>query len=174
MSINKWRSGLFGVIIVLLLLTACSGAEDTSAEPTAPSATEAPAATDTAKPTEPAVTPSGAEEEQPKPTEPPAEPDDEAESEVPFDVPIMEGAQDLLIQKETGSVTYVLEEMEIEQVYEFYQTSLTEQGWEARTSSAIGMMATLVYETEEARVSVSLQANEIAKTVTVRLFILAK
>lgn len=174
MSINKWQSGLFGVIIVLLLLTACGGAEDTSAEPTAPPATEAPAATDTAKPTEPAVTLSGTEEEQPKPTEPPAEPDDEAESEVPFDVPIMEGAQDLLIQKETGSVTYVLEETAIEQVYEFYQSSLTEKGWEARTSSAIGMMATLVYETEEARVSVSLQANEIAKTVTVRLFILAK
>jgi hypothetical protein len=36
------------------------------------------------------------------------------------------------------------------------------------------MMATLVYETEQARVSVSLQANTIAETVTVRLFIIDK
>jgi hypothetical protein len=68
----------------------------------------------------------------------------------------------------------MLEEMDIEQVYDFYDNQLTEMGWEPQTSSAIGMMATLVFETEQARVSVSLQANTIAKTVNVRLFILDK
>jgi len=36
------------------------------------------------------------------------------------------------------------------------------------------MMATLVFETDQARTSVSLQANEIAETVNVRLFIFEK
>jgi hypothetical protein len=109
--------------------------------------------------------------EQLNPTALATEPTEEPESEVPFDIPIMEGATDLFIQKEVGSVTYVLEDMEIDKVVEFYEAALTDQGWESKTSSTIGMMATLVYETEQARVSVSLQANTIAKTVNVRLFI---
>ncbi len=93
---------------------------------------------------------------------------------MPFDVPIMEGATDVLIQGDVGSVTYLMEEVTIEEVFEFYETTMPEQGWEAKTSSAIGMMGTLVFETDEARVSISLQANEIAETVVVRLFILGK
>ena len=42
------------------------------------------------------------------------------------------------------------------------------------TISAVGLMATLVFETDQARTSVSLQANNVAEMVTVRLFILEK
>ncbi len=51
---------------------------------------------------------------------------------------------------------------------------MAEQGWEAVTTSAFGLMATLIFETDQARVSVSLQANNIAETVNVRLLIIEK
>ena len=174
------RIFVFLAIIALLALVACGGSDDASSETEAPAPTEAPVespkATDMPKATEPAAEatakPTATEEEQPKATEPAAEPTAEPESGIPYDIPVMDGAQDLLVLTETGSVTYMLEEMDIEQVYDFYENQLTEMGWEPQTSSAIGMMATLVFETEQARVSVSLQANTIAKTVNVRLFIL--
>ena len=176
------RIFVFLAIIALLALVACGGSDDASSETEAPAPTEAPVespkATDMPKATEPAAEatakPTATEEEQPKATEPAAEPTAEPESGIPYDIPVMDGAQDLLVLTETGSVTYMLEEMDIEQVYDFYDNQLTEMGWEPQTSSAIGMMATLVFETEQARVSVSLQANTIAKTVNVRLFILDK
>jgi hypothetical protein len=174
------RIFVFLAIIALLALVACGGSDDASSETEAPAPTEAPVespkATDMPKATEPAAEatakPTATEEEQPKATEPAAEPTAEPESGIPYDIPVMDGAQDLLVLTETGSVTYMLEEMDIEQVYDFYENQLTEMGWEPQTSSAIGMMATLVFETDQARVSVSLQANTIAKTVNVRLFIL--
>ena len=176
------RIFVFLAIIALLALVACGGSDDASSETEAPAPTEAPVespkATDMPKATEPAAEatakPTATEEEQPKATEPAAEPTAEPESGIPYDIPVMDGAQDLLVLTETGSVTYMLEEMDIEQVYDFYENQLTEMGWEPQTSSAIGMMATLVFETEQARVSVSLQANTIAETVNVRLFILDK
>lgn len=182
------RIFVFLAISALLALVACGGSDDASSETEAPAPTEAPVespkatdtpkATDMPKATEPAAEatakPTATEEEQPKATEPAAEPTAEPESGIPYDIPVMDGAQDLLVLTETGSVTYMLEEMDIEQVYDFYDNQLTEMGWEPQTSSAIGMMATLVFETEQARVSVSLQANTIAKTVNVRLFILDK
>jgi glucose/arabinose dehydrogenase len=177
MNALRMRAGWFLVLIAVLLVAACGGgsAEEPAAEATQPPATQAPAATDTTAPTEasapteaPTQAPTQAEE-QATPTETVAE--TAPETEIPLDVPIMEGAEELLVQESVGSVTYVMNDTEIEQVVEFYQTELTARGWEARTTSAIGMMATLVYEKEGNRVSVSLQANTFAKTVNVRLFI---
>jgi hypothetical protein len=171
MSVKTWRTTSLLVIILLLMLTACGGSDDTGSESPAPTSTEAPAPTEMVEPTQPAATveeqPTAAEE---MPTEPPAE----AEPQIPYDVPIMEGATQLELQDNVGTVTYVMENVELDDVIEFYQTEMTAQGWESRTSSLAGLMASLVYETDEARTSVSLQANNIAKTVTVRLFIIKK
>lgn len=183
MSTLRSRTAACLALAMLVLLVACGGGDETTEETAAPTATtapvEVPTNTDTPEPTQPPA----AGGEQPTPTETAAEtaPTESAtaasegtESEVPFDVPIMEGATDVLIQYDVGSVTYLMEDTAIEEVFEFYETTMPEQGWEAKTSSAIGMMGTLVFETEEARVSISLQANEIAETVVVRLFILEK
>jgi len=167
MGVIKWRVGIVLAIIVVLALTACGGADDAGGEPTAPPPTEAPAAT--APPQPPAEV-----EGQPPPTEVPSEPPEEAEVEIPHDVPIMEGATKLVVQETTGSVTYVMEDMEIEEVVDFYMTAMADQGWENKTASAVGLMASLVFETETARTSVALQANNFAKTVTVRLYIFDK
>jgi hypothetical protein len=171
MSVKTWRATSFLAIIVLLMLTACGGSDDTGSESSAPTSTEAPAPTEMVEPTQPAMTveeqPTAAEE---MPTEPPAE----AEPQIPYDVPIMEGATQLELQDNVGTVTYVMENVELDDVIEFYDTEMIAQGWESKTSSLAGLMASLVYETDEARTSVSLQANNIAKTVTVRLFIIEK
>jgi len=86
----------------------------------------------------------------------------------------MDDATEINIQKEVGGVTYVMRDTEIEEVVEFYQTSMIEQGWRSVSSSAIGLMASLVYESDQARVGITLQANTIAKMVTVGLTILKK
>lgn len=181
MSLTGRQTGTFLVIVLVCVLTACGGSDDASSEPTAPPATQAPESVATPEPTQPPteveeqptpavdeqVTP--AVEEQPTPAEA-AEPEDT----IPFDVPVMDGATDLLIETETGSVTYVVQDTEIEDAIEFYQTSMADAGWENVTISAVGLMATLVFETDQARTSVSLQANNVAEMVTVRLFILEK
>ena len=102
--------------------------------------------------------------------EPTAEP--EPESEVPYDIAIMEGATELDIQE--ASISYRMEQAEIETVVEFYRTHMTEQGWESVTESMIGLMATLVFETDEARVSIKLHANNIAETVDVTVSVFPK
>jgi hypothetical protein len=171
MSVKTWRTGLFLAIIALLMLTACGGSDDTGSESSAPASTQAPAPTEVVEPTQPPVTvqeqPTAVEE---MPTEPPAE----AAPQIPYDVPIMDGATHLELQDNVGTVTYVVENVELADAVEFYETEMVAQGWESRTSSLAGLMASLVFETDEARTSVSLQANNIAKTVTVRLFIIEK
>ena len=181
MSLTRRQAGTFLVIVLVFVLTACGGSDDASSEPTAPPATQAPESVATPVPTQPPADveeqPTRAVEEQAatavevQPT--PAE-EAEPEGEIPFDVPVMDGAIDLLVENETGSVTYVVQDTEIEDAIEFYQTSMGEAGWENVTISAVGLMATLVFETDQARTSVSLQANNVAKMVTVRLFILEK
>ena len=180
------RTIIFSVIVLALALTACGGGGgESKSEPTAPPATEAPKPTEAPEPTKaPEATqePEAPEatattgEADPQPTEPPAEPTQEPEPEsgIPYDVPVIEGAVDLDIQTQTGTVTYLLEETMIEDVVEFYKNAMTEQGWETVSASEIGLMATLVFQTENARLSVSLQANNIARTVNVRLFIIDK
>lgn len=174
MIATRARAGMFVATIAILLLAACGGSEEATFTPdlAAPEATKAPAATEAPEVTQPSAT----VEEQPVPTEAPAQPTQEPEDDavIPSDVPIAEGAMDLVVEPEVGSVTYHLEDTLIEDVVEFYQTTMAEQGWEAITTSAIGLMATLVFETDQSRVSVSLQANNIAKTVNVRLFIIQK
>ena len=182
MSMTKWRMGALLALVLALVLTACGGSEDTGGEPTSPPATQAPQSVSTPEPTQPPAAgeeqPAPTAEEQPTPTaeEQPAPTQEAAEPEVkvPFDVPIMEGATDVVIMEETGSVTYVMQDTMIEDVIEFYQTSMAESGWKNVTTSAVGLMASLVFETDQARTSVSLQANNFAETVTVRLFILGK
>jgi len=164
--------GLFLAMITLLMLAACGGSDDTGNEPSAPEPTEAPAPTEIVEPTRPPTTveeqPTSVEEE--TPTEPAAEP----ESQIPFDVPIMENATKLDVQESVGTVTYVVEDTDLDTVVEFYETEMTVAGWESKTSSLAGLMASLVFETDVARTSVSLQANNIAETVTVRLFMINK
>lgn len=167
MNVIKWRPWLISAIIVLLILTACGGGGDSGGEPVAPPATEAPAPAEQVAPTEPQA--GGAEGAVPAPTEPAAEP----AAEIPFDVPIMEGATKLDI-RDTGAITYVMQETQIEDVIEFYKTRMAEQGWESVSASEVGLMATLVFQTDVARVSVSLQANHIARTVNVQLIVYSK
>jgi len=179
MNLTSLRTLVLGAIVVALAVAACGGAGgESKSEPTIPPATQAPQPepTQAAEPTvalEPTAT---SAETQPQATESPAEPTPskvEPESGIPYNVPVMEGAADLEIQ-DTGTVTYLMKETMIEDVVEFYQTVMPEQGWELVTASEIGLMSTLVFQTAEARVSISLQANNIAKTVTVRMFIIKK
>lgn len=183
---NSMR-GAMAFLIAVLLIAACGGTEETESVPTKVPPTQAPAVTVPA-PTQVPTTSSDnptPNAEQPIPTEPEVAPTSTAaaaaptsaaedESGIPFNVPVLGGALDTVIQRDTGSVTYLMEDMLIDDVIEFYKTEMVAQGWEEKTSSTIGMMATLVFETDQARTSVSLQANEIAKTVNVRLFIFAK
>jgi hypothetical protein len=180
MNLTSLRTLVLGAIVVALVVAACGGGgNESSTEPTAPSATQPPQQTQAAEPTQAAkptlalepTAPSA--ETQPQATEPPAEPTPTPESGIPYNVPVMEGAADLDIQ-DTGTVTYLMKDTMIEDVVEFYKTVMPEQGWELVSASEIGLMATLVFQTAEARVSISLQANNIAKTVTVRMFIIKK
>jgi hypothetical protein len=175
------RMGVVLVVCIGFGLVACGGSSAPTDAPTAPPATEAPAPTAApAASATPQPTQTSAEEEAaPIPTEAVEETAPSAGGsgdvpEIPFDIPIMEGATDLVVQEGVGSVSYVMQNTEIEQVVDFYTSEMEALGWESKTASNVGMMATLVFETDTARVSASLQANQIAKTVNVRLFILTK
>jgi hypothetical protein len=179
MNVIKLRVGVFLAIIALLTLAACGGGSDKAeSEPTSPPASDdVPTAVPTeveevVAPTEPPESSGG--EEQPVATEAPVEPTPEPgpESEVPYDIAVMEGAVDLDIQE--TAISYRLEQTQIEDVVEFYETHMVEQGWEGLTSSTIGLMATLVYESDEGRVSVKLQANNFAETVDVTILVFPK
>ncbi len=179
MNVTKLKVGVFLAIMVLLALAACGGGGDSdeaTSEPAPPATEEAPVEATEAvvAPTEPPAS-GGEDEPATAPTEAPvlaptAEP--EPESEIPYDIAIMEGAINLVIQE--TSVSYRMEQAEIETVVEFYHTHMAEQGWESLTDSTIGLMATLVYETAEARVSVKLQANNFAETVDVTILVFPK
>jgi hypothetical protein len=180
MNVTKLKVGVFLSIMVLLALAACGGgggdSDEPTSEPAPPSSDEAPVQATEAvvAPTEPPAS-GGEEDPAPAPTEAPvveptAEP--EPESEIPYDIAIMEGATNLDIQE--TSVSYRMEQAEIETVVEFYHAHMTEQGWESLTDSTIGLMATLVYESDEARVSVKLQANNFAETVDVTILVFTK
>ncbi len=166
MNTIKLRNGLVSAIIVLLVLTACGGGGD-GGEPAAPPASEAPAPAEQVAPTEPQA--GGTEGAVPAP----AEPTEAPAAEIPFDLPIMEGATKLDI-RDTGAITYVMQETQIEDVVEFYNARMGERGWESVSASEVGLMATLVFQTDVARVSVSLQANNIARTVNVQLIVYTK
>jgi hypothetical protein len=175
MNVIKLRVGVFLAIIALLALAACGGGSDgAESEPTAPPASDdVPTAVATeveevVAPTEPPASSEG--EEQPAPTEAPVEPT--PESEVLYDIAVMEGATNLDIQE--NAMSYRLEQTQIEDVVEFYETRMVEQGWGALSSSTIGLMATLVYESDEGRVSVKLQANNFAETVDVTVLVFPK
>ena len=177
MNVTKLKAGVFLAIMVLLALAACGGdSDEATSEPAPPPTKEAPVKATEAvvAPTEPPAS-GGEDEPATAPTEAPvleptAEP--EPESEIPYDISIMEGAINLVIQE--TSVSYRMEQAEIESVVEFYHTHMAEQGWESLTDSTIGLMATLVYETAEARVSVKLQANNFAETVDVTILVFPK
>ena len=178
MNVTKLKVGVFLAIMVLLALAACGGgdSDEATSEPAPPATEEAPVKATEAvvAPTEPPAS-GGEQEPTPVPTEAPvleptAEP--EPESEIPYGIDIMEGATNLVIQE--TSVSFRMEQAEIETVVEFYHTHMAEQGWESLTDSTIGLMATLVYETAEARVSVKLQANNFAETVDVTILVFPK
>jgi hypothetical protein len=169
----SWRTVVTAAFVILTLLTAC-GSNERSADPTTAPATKPPAATSTTEPTQPAAS---ADEETTPTKAPAAEPieaTEEKTGEIPFDVPVMEGATEINIQKGVGAVTYVMRDTEIDDVVEFYQTSMVEQGWRSVRSSAIGLMANMVFESDQARLGITLQANTIGKMVTVALSILEK
>jgi hypothetical protein len=44
---------------------------------------------------------------------------------------------------------------------------MAEQGWRSVSSSTVGLMGSLVFKSDEARLGITLQANTIAKMVTV-------
>ncbi len=157
------------VALLVLTLTACGGGSK-KAEPTSPPEAPAQPTAQAGEPTQPPVPTDTPSAEQPQPTEPV----EAATPEIPYDIPIMEGASQLEIQGETNTVIYVMEETMIEDVIEFYKTKMPEQGWETVSTSEVGLMATLVFQSDVARVSISLQANNIAKTVNVRLFVVKK
>lgn len=173
MNVTRLKAGAFLAVMALLALTACGGGGDSdeaNSEPTAP-----PSEVTTVVATEaPLTEPPASSGEEPAATEAPAvEPTAEPEEpEVPYDLPIMEGATELDIQE--ASITYCMEQAQIEDVVEFYHTNMAEQGWESLTDSTIGLMATLVFEADEVRVSVKLQANNFAETVDVTVLVFPK
>ncbi len=178
MNVTKLKVGVFLAIMVLFALAACGGgdSDEATSEPAPPATEEAPVEATEAVvvPTEPPAS-GGEQEPAPVPTEAPvveptAEP--EPESGIPYDISIMEGAINLVIQE--TSVSFRMEQAEIESVVEFYHTHMAEQGWESLTDSTIGLMATLVFESDEARASIKLQANNFAETVDVTILVFPK
>jgi hypothetical protein len=105
-------------------------------------------------------------------TEAPLEPTVVPAPEIPFDITIIDGATNLEIQE--NLISYRLEEFQIEDAAEFYKNFMAEQGWNSLTDSMIGVMATLVFESDEARVSIKLQANTFAETVDVQILVFYK
>jgi type IV secretory pathway VirB10-like protein len=180
MKLLTVRAALILVFVLVFALTAC-GESENAAEPTTPpleepAATETPPAEEASEPTQAPAEVEG-EPTLPTPTEDDAaeqaaeEEPVENESEIPLDLPIVEGAQNLEIQRALGSITYMVADANIQEVVDFYTTEMTELGWESRTASQVGLMASLIFEKEGSRVSASLQENNIAHTVNIRLFI---
>jgi hypothetical protein len=110
--------------------------------------------------------PAAATEAPPEPTAEPAGP------EIPYDIAIIEGAVNLDIQE--TMISYHLEEFEMVTAADFYRDFMSERGWNILTDSTIGVMGTLVFESDEARVSVKLQTNTFAETVDVTIFVFPK
>jgi hypothetical protein len=176
MNVTKTRTGAL-LLILMLLLAACGGGSDES-ESTAPASTDAPAAATAVPPTEPPASggeepTSGGEEPTAETEAPPPEPTAEpAGSVIPYDIAIIEGAVDLDIQE--TMISYRLEGFEMGTAADFYKNFMAEQGWNILTDSTIGVMGTLVFESDEARVSVKLQSNTFAETVDVTILVFHK
>lgn len=175
MNVTKTKAGAL-LLILMLLLAACGGDSEKS-EPTAPASDDPPAAATAVPPTEPPASggeePASGGEEPAAATEAPPEPTAEpAGPEIPYDIALIEGAIDLEIQE--TMISYRLEGFEMGTAADFYRDFMSGQGWDILTDSTIGVMGTLVFESDEARVSVKLQSNTFAETVDVTILVFHK
>lgn len=102
-----------------------------------------------------------------------AQPIQPEKSEVPEDLPVMEGAYNLQPMRQGLNVVYNVEGG-IPDVVTFYQEVLEDYGWEMAgpQDNALGAMATMLREnTAGDRLSISMQANEFGGFVRLNITI---
>lgn len=100
-----------------------------------------------------------------------AQPTQPQKSEVPEDLPIMDGAYNLQPMRQGLNVVYNVEGT-IPDVVTFYQEVLEDYGWEMAgpSDNALGAMATMLREnTAGDRLAISMQANEFGGFVRLNI-----
>ncbi|RMF47842.1 MAG: hypothetical protein D6755_04605, partial [Anaerolineae bacterium] len=154
----------WGLVLVLaLILAACGGSATPApkAQPSGGNETSVPASSggEEAAPTEasPAESPAAAE---------PA-------SEQPQDVPVMEGAYDLSVERSGTQMRYKVDS-DVQTVVDFYHGILPSLGWEIKgpPDSVVGNIASMLRENAAGdRLSINMQYNPNAQFTVVTIAI---
>ncbi len=159
----KKRFSILALLVLLtLVLAACgSGAAPTSAPASSGNAGGGEVAAPTA-----AESGSGGGEE--SPTEPPAPP---PANEAPADVPLIDGAYDVDIQRGGTQITYKVD-ADVQTVVDFYHEVLPPLGWEIKgpPDSVVGNIASMLRKNAaDEQLSVNMQYNPNAQFTVVTI-----
>jgi hypothetical protein len=139
------------LVLLMLTLAACA--------PGAP-ATSAPAVEDTAAPSDSEATQAPAPEASPTPA-----------NEIQADVPIFEGALNMVIKSGGNFISYETPPSTVKDVTTWYQQELEAQGWERinKTDSGFGDSITLLRKKPDQTISVTLQSIAGSENVRVQI-----
>ncbi len=158
---KKGFSILALLVLLTLVLTACGG----GAAPTSAPAPSGNAGGEEAAPPTAAESGSAGGETA---TEPPAAP---PANEAPADVPLMDGAYDIDIQRGGTQITYKVD-AEVQSVVDFYHEVLPPLGWEIKgpPDSVVGNIASMLRKnaTDE-QLSINMQYNPNAQFTVVTI-----
>lgn len=158
---RKWF--LLSLTVVLAFVLAACGGSSTPAPSGGENTASAPAAS--GGETEPA---SAAPAESPAAAEP--------ANAQPVDVPVMEGAYDLSIERSGTQMRYKVDS-EVQTVVDFYHSVLPGQGWEIKgpPDSVVGNIASMLRENKAGdRLSINMQYNPNAQFTVVTIAISRK
>ncbi len=145
------RQLFFGMVVLLLVLTACSSGP----APAAPSSGGQPSSGAPAQSNAPAAT-------QAPPTATPA---------VPSDIPIMDGATDMNVNE--SQLSYVVKNS-LQNVMDFYSKQMLSKGWkEQEPPSILGVFGRMYYSNPNHQASLWLTYSEANNQVIVRINIIS-
>lgn len=153
-TIGSWKILLSGAILLILFISACTPSRVPVDE-----FNQVPAGGDESpgevQETPPLIDqPPSNEESQPAVTQ---------SNEVPEDIPIMDGANNLQVARDGTNIQFQIDGA-IEDVVAFYQEALPDFGWEIAgpPDNVIGVIATMLRENEvNDRLAINMQANEL-------------
>ncbi len=158
---KKGFSILAFLVLLTLVLTACGGGAPTSA----------PASSGSAGGEEAAPPPTAAESGSAggeTATEPPAAP---PANEAPADVPLMDGAYDIDIQRSGTQITYKVD-ADVQSVVDFYHEVLPPLGWEIKgpPDSVVGNIASMLRKNAaDEQLTINMQYNPNAQFTVVTI-----